>query len=462
MLPTVNYHLWEACNMRCKFCFATFQDVKSTILPKGHLPKEEAIELVKKLAEAGYEKITFVGGEPTLCPWLSELIATAKSYGVTTMIVTNGARLTEQFLQENRTNLDWISLSIDSLTDATNLATGRAITGNRALTETDYRNLVERIKHYGYGLKINTVVNSTNYLEDLSEFIAFAQPKRWKIFQTLPVEGQNDNEVDKFIVSSADFEAFVNYNKQKLPSVKIVPENNDAMTGSYAMVDPAGRFFDNSMGKHTYSDPILQVGIEVASKQVEQSLEKFEKREGNYDWKNVKKLKQKITISGEVASGKTTIGKRITEQLNYEFFSLGDTIREKALARNMNIVEYQGYCDEHLDETKQNDLDFCSFLSKKSHFVCDYRLGFKFIPDAFHILLKVSPEVAVDRLKSANRHNETYETIEFRNVSFRNQFKRCYDIDDFTRETNYNLVVHTERFNSSDEIVRYILDHLNF
>jgi len=284
MLPTVNYHLWEACNMRCKFCFATFQDVKSTILPKGHLPKEESIELVKQLAEAGYEKITFVGGEPTLCSWLSELIATAKSYGVTTMIVTNGTRLTEQFLQENRNNLDWISLSIDSLTDATNLATGRAIAGNRALTETDYRNLVEKIKQYGYGLKINTVVNATNYLEDLSDFIAFAQPKRWKIFQTLPVKGQNDKEVENFLISSNDFERFVNEHKQKLPRVKIVPENNDAMTGSYAMVDPAGRFFDNTTGCYKYSDSILQVGIQVAFKQVVQSYEKFEKREGFYNW----------------------------------------------------------------------------------------------------------------------------------------------------------------------------------
>lgn len=78
MIPSVNYHLWEPCNMRCKFCFATFQDVKHSILPKGHLPKEQAIEVILQLAEIGFEKITFAGGEPTLCPWLPELIATAK------------------------------------------------------------------------------------------------------------------------------------------------------------------------------------------------------------------------------------------------------------------------------------------------------------------------------------------------------------------------------------------------
>ncbi len=46
-IPSVNFHLWEPCNMRCKFCFASFQDVKSGILPKGHLSKDETIRIVQ-------------------------------------------------------------------------------------------------------------------------------------------------------------------------------------------------------------------------------------------------------------------------------------------------------------------------------------------------------------------------------------------------------------------------------
>lgn len=30
-IPSVNYHIWEPCNMRCRFCFATFQDVKAEL-----------------------------------------------------------------------------------------------------------------------------------------------------------------------------------------------------------------------------------------------------------------------------------------------------------------------------------------------------------------------------------------------------------------------------------------------
>ena len=64
--------------MRCRFCFATFQDVKQTVLPRGHLPREQAIAVVEQLAAAGFDKITFAGGEPTLCPWIGELIERAK------------------------------------------------------------------------------------------------------------------------------------------------------------------------------------------------------------------------------------------------------------------------------------------------------------------------------------------------------------------------------------------------
>lgn len=128
-IPSVNFHLWEPCNMRCKFCFAGFKDVKQSVLPKGHLPKEQTIQVVQQLADLGFEKITFAGGEPTLCSWLPELIATAKQAGLTTMIVSNGTKLTDKFLQDNQKNLDWIAISVDSLQLDTNKAIGRAISG---------------------------------------------------------------------------------------------------------------------------------------------------------------------------------------------------------------------------------------------------------------------------------------------------------------------------------------------
>ena len=73
-IPSVNCHLWKPCNMRCRFCFASFQDVGQDDLPEGHLPRNERLAVVEALATAGFDKMNFVGGEPILCPWLPDLI----------------------------------------------------------------------------------------------------------------------------------------------------------------------------------------------------------------------------------------------------------------------------------------------------------------------------------------------------------------------------------------------------
>lgn len=284
-IPSVNYHLWEPCNMRCKFCFATFQDVKQTILPKGHLPEKEALEVVRQIATAGFEKITFAGGEPLLCKWLPHLIKTAKELGMTTMIVTNGSKLTDQFLQENKPYLDWIAVSIDSLEEESNIKIGRAITGKRPLSKEYYISLIKKIHQYGYRLKINTVVNRVNFKDDFSEFIAFAKPERWKVLQVLPIVGQNDGKIDEFKISDKEYNYFLETHKEV---TKIVPESISDIKGSYVMVDPAGRFFDNVKGAHKYSDPILEVGVKEALKMVQYDHNKFLQRGGIYDWTSVK------------------------------------------------------------------------------------------------------------------------------------------------------------------------------
>jgi len=284
MIPAVNFHLWEPCNMRCKFCFATFQDVKNSILPKGHLSKENAIEVVLHLAEIGFEKITFAGGEPTLCPWLPDLITTAKQEGLTTMIVTNGSKLTDSFLQANKKHLDWIAVSVDSLNYDTNMSTGRAICGNSPLQEDYYYSLVNKVKDHGYGLKINTVVSSKNFTEEMSDFIRYAKPIRWKLLQVLPMKGQNDLFIDDFIITEEQFKHFIKNHAELQNVTQIVSENNNQMTSTYVMVDPAGRFYNNTFGEHIYSKPILEIGARLAIKQMKYDFSKFVSRGGIYNW----------------------------------------------------------------------------------------------------------------------------------------------------------------------------------
>ena len=52
------------------------------------------------------------------------------------------------------------------------------------------------------------------------------------------------------------------------------------------MVDPARRFFDNTAGEHTYSQPILKVGSDATLRELSVNREKFIARDGLYNWLN--------------------------------------------------------------------------------------------------------------------------------------------------------------------------------
>ena len=282
--PSVNFHLWAPCNMGCGFCFARFKDVTSEVLPKGHLERQDALEVVKRLCGYGFEKINFAGGEPTLCPWLPDLIGLAKTRGLTTSVVTNGSRITEKWLDNLEGALDWIALSIDSVDPDALKRIGRT-QGGKPVSADEHRRIADSARRRGVRLKVNTVVNRHNHEEDLAEFIRSVKPERWKLLQALRVEGQNEGEFDSFAVSDDEFRAYAARNRAVEEfGVVVKVEGNELMLGSYVMVDPAGRFFDNASGGHRYSKPILEAGVEEALQEVFVDAARFEERGGFYDW----------------------------------------------------------------------------------------------------------------------------------------------------------------------------------
>jgi len=278
MIPTVNFHLIKACNYGCKFCYATFEDIKE----KG-LSEKAQYELIDLLAQSKmFRKINFAGGEPTLLPHIKELIKYAKSLGFETSIVTNGSRIDAKWVKEISTYLDILALSIDSIHDSTNIDIGRNEKGKVA-TKEKFLEISQACHLYGLNLKINTVISKYNKNEYLAEFINQVKPFRWKILQVARVEGQNDSQFDGVKVTTEEFHAFCEQNKQGLlPEIKFVIEPNDIIRGSYLMVDMLGRFYDSSKGCHSYSKPILEIGVEEALQEISVSYEKFTQREGDY------------------------------------------------------------------------------------------------------------------------------------------------------------------------------------
>ncbi len=277
LFETVSFHVIKPCNMNCKFCYATYNNFKV----QKQLTISDTNVILMKLHEAGVKKVTFAGGEPMLWKPLSAAIRNAKSVGFTTSIITNGSLLTEEWLSENRKYLDWIGISIDSLYIGTNMKIGRQ-TKDKISGYFDYKTKIDLIKKYGYKLKINTVVNKYNFEEDFNGFINYAKPSRWKVFQAMKVQGQNDATFEEVRVTDEEYDLFIYKHRH---NHCIVPENNADMTQSYLLIDPKGRFYENNgVDNNKHSDSLITHSVDHCIKQITLNRETFVSRGGLYEW----------------------------------------------------------------------------------------------------------------------------------------------------------------------------------
>ena len=288
----VNWHFWPWCNYGCKFCFARFEDIPRA----DRLPKEIAITVPEMLAAAGADKITFVGGEPTLCPYLGDLLAASKDVGLTTCIVSNATGLTEEFLDEWGHLIDWVGLSIDASNDEIHAEIGRGMRGDLARQRSHHLELAKQVwascTQRGIRMKLNTVVCKANLDDDMSALVMELKPERWKIFEVLPVEGQNDGDVDDMLLEEEEFNSWVERHEWVADEgIQFVPESNELMRGSYAMLDALGRFYSNTEGGHTYGPSILDVGVMRAWEENCFLEDRFHDRGGIYEWNSdIRKL----------------------------------------------------------------------------------------------------------------------------------------------------------------------------
>jgi len=279
---SVNFHLIEACNAHCTYCFATFPHLKK----KNRLLATSRMKLIDLLVDGGFGKINFAGGEPTLVRDLGALCERIKKRSqdrCAVSIVSNGKRL-QQLIDDAVQWIDWVALSLDSGSDVVNAALGR--TGRKVPYVSKILALGEALKSHGVRIKCNTVVTTHNVHEDMSSVMERLSPERWKLFQVLPVAGENDRHIADLKISKEKFQEFVRRHLHlRGKGVEIVPEDNAHMTNTYLMISPDGCFFWHTPnGGLQYGAPILEVGLVEALKQVRFSEEKFHARGAVYDW----------------------------------------------------------------------------------------------------------------------------------------------------------------------------------
>ena len=173
-----------------------------------------------------------------------------------------------------------MALSGDSYREGTEKTLGRGTGKHVAQTI----RLAKQARSQGVQVKLCTVVTALNCDENLTPLVRAVKPVRWKMFQVLPIVGENDETVKNLLITSEQFQQFQKAHQHLASETILVPEDNNTMLGSYLLVDPAGRFFSSGSDRHVVSDPILQVGMKRALQQVAFDEEKFLARGGLYSW----------------------------------------------------------------------------------------------------------------------------------------------------------------------------------
>jgi radical S-adenosyl methionine domain-containing protein 2 len=279
---SVNYHFTRKCNKTCAFCFHT----EKTSFVASEADMQRGLRLLR---DAGMRKINFAGGEPFLYPKKLAMLCRfcKEELGLESVsIITNGTLVTEGWMRAHARWVDVLGVSCDSFDEETNMRIGRGSGENVAQ--------LFRIRAWcqllGVKFKLNTVVCTHNWREDMASTVERLDPFRWKVFQVLLVEGENDDgsaldkrkrDARELLISDEQFRAFCDRHEHL---ACFVPEPNSLMASSYLILDEYLCFLDKGSGREKQSRCILDVGVQAALDEVRWDQDAFRARGGMYEW----------------------------------------------------------------------------------------------------------------------------------------------------------------------------------
>lgn len=158
----------------------------------------------------------------------------------------------------------------------------------------------------------------------------------------------------------------------------------------------------------------------------------------------------KISLAGDLGSGKTTVGAILTKKYGLTKVSIGEILRDMATELGMDVATFNTYMETHPEFDKTVDDKLKSYEYVDGNFLFDSRLAWHFVPSSFAVYMKVNVETAAKRIMNAHRETEVYSSVEDgvnkiteRRKSEVLRYKTLYGVD-ISNMQNYDLVVETD------------------
>ena len=177
-------------------------------------------------------------------------------------------------------------------------------------------------------------------------------------------------------------------------------------------------------------------------------------------------MKEKISLAGDLGSGKSTVSAIIIPRLGAEYYSTGAIVRSIAEKRGMSVVELNVYMETHPEIDHEIDDGLRALAAIDKTLVIDSRMAWHFTEGTFSVYLSTDVETSALRIMNANRKGEHAATLEAtvaetkeRRRSEQKRYMTQYGVD-IKDLTNYALIVDTT-YVTPDEVAECIIDSFN-
>ncbi len=166
----------------------------------------------------------------------------------------------------------------------------------------------------------------------------------------------------------------------------------------------------------------------------------------------------KITISGKICTGKTTLLKSLENELNWPVFMTGKLFREYVAKNKLDLEQVD---EQKEDLTKKIDYQVRDMINSPGNLIVDgwmSGLMAKNSPDVLKILLVCNDEIRYKRFADREKINieETKKRVEERQSNWLKKLEKIYKRNDFIDPKNYDLVIDTSDISSQDVLQKVL------
>ena len=176
------------------------------------------------------------------------------------------------------------------------------------------------------------------------------------------------------------------------------------------------------------------------------------------------KMKRKdiISITGDLASGQSTVSKMLAEDLGFTLYRNGTYFRELAVEKGMSVTEFGIYVKDHPEIDMQIEKSATEYAQNNQNIVIDAKLGWYAVPESFKVYLKVDIDTAAKRaFADPNRkRSEDLPTLEAQKEDMikrtKNDLARYLELYKVCRDdmNNYDFVLDTSNLSPEEVLER--------